>query len=252
MNKRKTSLAETGRREEPRQRKEQHKSHRMVNEEKRSTSPPTKAQRINDEVKLKVDREVNPKEGSTAGARSVGGSTCTETKEPNVEQVADLSEVVDKGEASMVKMTRSALMRAEKEIGESIVCAKRKRVSERVEKENDESLSWLMQRLTDIVTSKSQRMREHKCVFEDNMGAAEVNAKWLKYYKWDLEEAIRRQKGTMVHPGSEFRDVEVVEELWRRHEYWPKMRSIMKNGIDYPLEQLTEEERKGDLEFMIA
>ena len=114
-----------------------------------------------------------------------------------------------------------------------------------------EHLSWLMQTLTGIIKSKPPTMKEHKCVFRDDAKAAETNAKWLHYYKWDLEEAIRRQRGTMVYPGSEFRSVEVIEELWRRHEHWPKMKDIIRDGDNYPLENLTEAEREGDLKHMI-
>ena len=56
----------------------------------------------------------------------------------------------------------------------------------------------------------------------------------------------------MVHPGSEFREVSVVEELWRRHELWPKMRRILEEGVEYPLEDISEEERKNDLEYMMC
>ena len=102
-NKRRMSLAQAGRSETPRQRKEQHKTHRIVNEEGRSTSPPTKAQRIGKEDEVKLAREVNPKGGSTAKASAMGGSTCGDTKRSSSGDVLDLSEVVDKKESSMTK-----------------------------------------------------------------------------------------------------------------------------------------------------
>ena len=90
-------------------------------------------------------------------------------------------------------------------------------------------------------------MLKHKCKFVNDWESAKFNERWLKHYRWDLEVALDRQKGTMVHPGSEYREVNIVEELWRRHELWPKMRRILEEGVDYPLEEISEEERKNDL-----
>ena len=79
----------------------------------------------------------------------------------------------------MVKMTQSATVRAEREIGELIIGEKRKRVSDRVETGTKESLSWLMATLIKIIASKSPTMEKHKCVFQDDTRTAETNAKWL-------------------------------------------------------------------------
>ena len=70
-----------------------------------------------------------------------------------------------------------------------------------------------MRALTKVVFTPAQKMRSHKCRFADEWEAAKFNEKWLRHYKWDLEEAIRRQEGTMVHPGSEFRSVELMEDF---------------------------------------
>ena len=73
----------------------------------------------------------------------------------------------------------------------------------------------------------------------------------LKHYRWDLVKAVDRQKGTIAHPGSEFREMSVVEELWKDHESWTKMKSIMTDGVDYPLVDIVEEDRRNDLDHMI-
>ena len=124
-----------------------------------------------------------------------------ETKGFDVREDLDLSEVIDKKESSMAKTEQSARRRAERELGELNAGEKRKRVNEKVQEETREHLSWLMRTLTGIVKAKPLKVKKHKCVFRDDEGAAETNAKWLRYYRWDLEEAIRRQKDTMVHPG---------------------------------------------------
>ena len=95
------------------------------------------------------------------------------------------------------------------------------------------------------------RMLKHKCRFRDDWESAELNEKWFKHYRWDLVKAVDRQKGTIAHPGSEFREMSVVEELWKDHESWTKMKSIMTDGVDYPLVDIVEEDRRNDLDHMI-
>lgn len=99
-------------REIPRQRKEQHRTTRVVNGEERSTSPPTKAQRIGKVAGVEPlhAQKVNPKEGSTAEARAVGGLTCMETKGFDVRADLDLSEVIDKKGSSMAKTEQLAVL----------------------------------------------------------------------------------------------------------------------------------------------
>ena len=168
----------------------------------------------------------------------------------------DLSEMVQLGEARTNKMVGSVVERAEAEIGKSVVCATKKRKLEDVEGESEKDgkgnkLSWLMRVLTRIISTPAQKMKIHKCKFADEWEAAKFNERWLRHYKWSLEDAIGRQEGTMIHPGSEFRQVEVVEELWRNHVLWSKMREIIQGGVDYPLDDISEEERKTDLEHMM-
>ena len=55
----------------------------------------------------------------------------------------------------------------------------------------------------------------------------------------------------MMETGSEFREVEVLEPLWQRHKFWPNMKKIVTEGLTYPLEEISEETRKEDLQHMI-
>ena len=167
----------------------------------------------------------------------------------------DLSEMVQLSDAR-TNMVGSAVEKAEAVIGESLTSGKRKRELECVksESENEDERnkqSWLMRVLTKIISTPTPNMKVHKYKFADEWEAAKFNEKWLRHYRWSLEEAIGRQKGTMVHPGSEFRQVEVVAELWQNHALWPKMKEIIEGGVNYPLEDIPEEERKTDLEHMM-
>ena len=55
----------------------------------------------------------------------------------------------------------------------------------------------------------------------------------------------------MLEPGSEFRASTTLQSLFEDHEHWDKMRDIICNGVSYPLEDLPEQTRKEDLEFII-
>ena len=111
--------------------------------------------------------------------------------------------------------------------------------------------SWLVKMLTKIMAAKTVKMKQHKCRFEDTPEAAYFNAKWLKYYKWDLTEALSKQSGTIIDPGSEFRSQEILQELWCKDENWLKMRDIISTGLRYPLMEISEKDRKSDLEHMM-
>ena len=55
----------------------------------------------------------------------------------------------------------------------------------------------------------------------------------------------------MVDPGSEFRAVEVIEPLFKYHKLWKKMRQIIASGVDYPLNNTTNDASNKDLRGMI-
>ena len=149
----------------------------------------------------------------------------------------------------------------------SISSGKKCKISERQDNNNPEIItqttmkttdkgstnkySWLMKTITRIINSPSPKMRQHKCKFENDTRSAEHNGQWLKHYKWDLEKALTRQKGTMLETGSEFREVEILEPLWSRHKFWPNMKKIVTEGLTYPLEEIPDETRKEDLLHMM-
>ena len=108
-----------------------------------------------------------------------------------------------------------------------------------------------MRTIASVINTPSQKMKRHKCKFDNNKQAAKMNGKWLKHYKWDLEFALTKQKGTMLETGSEFGDVATLEPLWEHHNHWHKMKEIVTTGLTYPLTDIPETERKEDLDFMI-
>ena len=112
--------------------------------------------------------------------------------------------------------------------------------------------SWLMETIRETLGDRPASRRIHKCRFENTMAAARFNAKWMKHYGWDLKKALEKQKGTMLSPGSEFREAEKVRRLWGKHPNWKKLKEIITDGVTYPLEDLPEDKRKEDLDHMVA
>ena len=146
--------------------------------------------------------------------------------------------------AQQAKVSAQAMKRAQKFVGKS------QQNTHKLDIHAKHS-SWLMRMIARVISTPSPRMKLHKARFENTAEAAVHNARWLKHYQWDLPRALIRQKGTIMEPGSEFRDWETLEPLWVAHRHWPKMKEIISKGVNYPLDPITEEERQADLEHMI-
>ena len=56
----------------------------------------------------------------------------------------------------------------------------------------------------------------------------------------------------MLESGSEFRNSDVLKPLWEKHKHWQHINTIITDGLSYPLEEVLEETRLADLEYMMA
>ena len=108
-----------------------------------------------------------------------------------------------------------------------------------------------MQCIKRAVTTSSRRMKQQKFRFEDGRDAAKYNTKILKQCKYDFEIALQKEKGTMLEPGSEFREPHLLEPIFQHHEHWIKMKKFITEGVTYNLEEVSEEDRRRDLDHMI-
>ena len=174
---------------------------------------------------------------------SVGYAMAQQKRELDMSAHAGLSE------NKIAGIEETSKRKAAQMIGESSSCTA---ASENAKMSKKKQRSWLMTTLAKIMATKSARMKDHKCIFENTTNAASHNGRWLKHYKWDLTNALTKQAGTMIDPGSEFRSKEVLKELWGQHKHWSKMEQIISVGLEYPLEEISEEDRKKDLVHMMA
>ena len=86
--------------------------------------------------------------------------------------------------------------------------------------------------------------------FELNEAAANHNWKILQKYP-NLGSALEDQKNSPLGYGSEFCPSSFLEPIFKLHPLWPRFKSILDSGSRPPLEPLSSELRKKDLEEAI-
>ena len=111
--------------------------------------------------------------------------------------------------------------------------------------------TWLMSTIAHLINRNEATMKQHRYKFENTRDAAKKNTKILKQSKYDFERAMRKEEGTMLAAGSEFRAPEAVEKLFKHHEKRPKMKQILTKGVTYHMEDLPEQMRQEDLRHMV-
>ena len=79
--------------------------------------------------------------------------------------------------------------------------------------------------------------------FELTTEAAAHNWSILKRYDRSLSRALGAQSGSPLQPGSEFRDLRLLEPILGRHPLWPRIRSILEQGSEWALEPVSDEDR---------
>ena len=105
-------------------------------------------------------------------------------------------------------------------------------------------VSTLVQCVRRAVESPSATPKPTEFRFELLTEAAAHNWSVLKKYDRSLSRALEAQGGSPLQPGSEFRDLSLLEPiLGRRHPLWPRFRSILDSGSDWALDPVSDESR---------
>ena len=120
----------------------------------------------------------------------------------------------------------------------------------------DESInsndSWLVFQIKQILALEESTPKPHKFSFSNNRDSAKINTKIIKKYKYNFIKTCKRQKGSIISPGTEFRKISHLTKLFSHHEDWLELKSIIQNGCDYKLApSIDEETRLNDLKSMI-
>ena len=67
----------------------------------------------------------------------------------------------------------------------------------------------------------------------------------------DIKALLKSIDFSFTHYGSEFRPVSLLDQLLKNHSKWPLLQSMITNGIEYPMEPISDEDRKTDIKFHI-
>jgi hypothetical protein len=78
------------------------------------------------------------------------------------------------------------------------------------------------------------------CLTED---AALHNMYTLQKYNNSIQDYISQCPGTILSPGSEFRSADLLEFLFLHHHNWPRVKSILLEGSNWPLLPISNENR---------
>ena len=111
--------------------------------------------------------------------------------------------------------------------------------------------SWLIATIKSIIKTSYKAILPHKYKFENTREDAKYNTKLLKKDRYNFRKVLRREKGTIMEPGPEFRSIEQLELLLQDHENYHHMRTIMSEGVDCKLSDLPEIDGISDLTHMM-
>ena len=113
--------------------------------------------------------------------------------------------------------------------------------------------SWLVTTIHDICRTAEPDWKPTGFQFENSIHAAEWNTKILKSYQYDYGKVVAARPGTYLTPGTEFRNLTVLQKIWGPRQNWTRLRNILSKGIEYPLiTEQSDDERLSDLRAMVA
>ena len=98
---------------------------------------------------------------------------------------------------------------------------------------NDANQSTLMAIINEVLEAETRATSPIPFKFENTQEAAKHNDQLLKKHNYDMAEVLRTYDNTVLHPGTEFRHVEVLRKLLGQHKDWPKLEKIITTGIQY-------------------
>jgi len=106
-----------------------------------------------------------------------------------------------------------------------------------------ETPEWFLPTITSILEQKLEtpKMTDLKFVLSEE--AANHNMQLLSRYENSINKFMMANPGSIISPGSEFRPANILEPLLMHHHNWPTIKKILQNGSDWPLYQITNEDR---------
>ena len=113
------------------------------------------------------------------------------------------------------------------------------------------SSAWFPENLIEIcefiLNSNDKKMKKPSFVFEMSQNAAMKNWSIVEKNNKNFSKALDCEMDTQLAYGSEFKDVKLLEMIFKNHPLWPKMKIHLSSGSSYPLTNLDPEKQKEDL-----
>lgn len=128
------------------------------------------------------------------------------------------------------------------------------RSNKRHEKEMKKQPSVLVRMLSKISKITYPTKNKPLFMYENTERAAAHNTKILEDHEWDMEKAIKAVNNTILEPGSEFRPIVDLEDIFKHHVSWEKFKVIATDGVKYKFEddiEYDEKTRASDVKHQI-
>ena len=78
--------------------------------------------------------------------------------------------------------------------------------SQHINKKKREKESTLIELISEIINKDEESKKPSKYVFQNTREAAKHNTKLLKKFKYELTSALKKERGSAMETGYEFRD----------------------------------------------
>ena len=105
----------------------------------------------------------------------------------------------------------------------------------------------LIQKVTAIERLRLSELKPPPFAFALSLEAAHKNFCILRQYG-SIGEAISQNKNTPLAYGSEFRPASHLEPILRLHPNWPAFKRLIENGSNWPLDDISDKDRKADVQ----
>ena len=99
--------------------------------------------------------------------------------------------------------------------------------------DSEEPQPWFLQEVVQLLKTETRTPSKPPIVFEVSVEAAEENARLLERFGWDLSKLIEAHSGSTLGYGSEFRTVEELTPLLKRHPNFAALSDLITNGMSY-------------------
>ena len=121
-----------------------------------------------------------------------------------------------------------------------------------IEQEN----CWYPENLVEIckfiLKTPPLKMNKSPFIFSTSKEATFKNWETLKSFNFNLEAALSHNSPNQLSVGSEFKDVELLQLIFKNHPLWNKLKSHLSSGCNYPVSPIEDDKLMIDLDDALA